>query len=63
MRDDWGFEEDDFWEEKEDPNICSQCGLKVPPSHLETDSGVCIACEDENNAIYDDDECSVHGRA
>lgn len=34
-------------EEDENENTCPRCGMLVPPSHLETDSGVCITCEDE----------------
>lgn len=44
---------DDFdWldDEDDDRTRCPQCGEVVPESHLETDSGVCIGCEDAENA-------------
>ena len=49
---DWTFMEDDDDEDDFDlaGSRCPQCGERVPESHLETDTGVCISCEDMNMA-------------
>lgn len=52
---DWIF---DFADDGE-PVMCPQCGLRWPADHLDTNSGVCISCEDENDrldAMFEGDE-------
>lgn len=52
--DDWAFDEDE--DEDQPDNMCPQCGMIVPPSHLETDTGVCISCEEMNDEAEDDED-------